>query len=184
MTALQPHPVPSALTPAAFRAELPHLLGIYARAMGYPEDGVDNRRPLWAEHSLRPGFTALACGPAGARTGFVYGYTGRAGQWWHNEVARGLGPRADEAMGDYFELTELHVEPDQQGAGLGELLLRALVAARPERRVLLSTPEGTSRAWRLYRRLGFEDVLRHYLFLGDARPFAVLGRSLPLDPTV
>jgi ribosomal protein S18 acetylase RimI-like enzyme len=34
------------------------------------------------------------------------------------------------------------------------------------------------RAWRLYRRFGFEDVLRHFHFPGDDRPFAVLGRQL------
>ena len=28
---------------------------------------------------------------------------------------------------DYFELTELHVRPDAQGAGLGDGLLRALL---------------------------------------------------------
>ena len=40
----------------------------------------------------------------------------------------------------------------------------------------------TTRAWRLYRRVGFVDVLRNYRFNGDPRPFAVLGRPLPLDP--
>jgi ribosomal protein S18 acetylase RimI-like enzyme len=87
---------------------------------------------------------------------------------------------------DYFELTELHVRPDAQGAGLGEGLLRALLAGTDRTRVLLSTPEHghrpPGRAWRLYRRLGFRDVLREHLFTGDARPFAVLGRTLPLPP--
>jgi hypothetical protein len=49
---------------------------------------------------------------------------------------------------------------------------------------LLSTPEGDeagSRAWRLYRRFEFVDVVRNLRFPGDARTFAVLGRSLPLD---
>ena len=46
--------------------------------------------------------------------------------------------------------------------------------------MLLSTPEGENRAWRLYRRLGFTDVLRNYRFTGDPRPFGVLGRDLPL----
>ena len=64
---------------------------------------------------------------------------------------------------------------------LGEDLLRALVDGLPQRRVLLATPEGTSRAWKLYRRLGFTDVLRDYRFAGDPRPFAILGRSLPLE---
>jgi hypothetical protein len=29
--------------------------------------------------------------------------------------------------------------------------------------------------------VGFVDVLRHYQFTGDPRPFAVLGRVLPID---
>jgi hypothetical protein len=29
--------------------------------------------------------------------------------------------------------------------------------------------------------MGFEDVLRDYHFAGDPRPFAILGRSLPLS---
>jgi ribosomal protein S18 acetylase RimI-like enzyme len=112
----------------------------------------------------------------------AYGYTGRPGQWWHTEVARGLDQADHERrmLTDYFELTELHVRPEYQGRGDGEALLRSLMLPVRAPRVLLSTPEGESRAWRLYRRLGFFDVLRHFLFTGDARPFAVLGRSLPL----
>jgi ribosomal protein S18 acetylase RimI-like enzyme len=50
---------------------------------------------------------------------------------------------------------------------------------------LLSTPEADergSRAWRLYRRFGFVDVLRDFHFPGDERAFAVLGKELPLAP--
>jgi ribosomal protein S18 acetylase RimI-like enzyme len=86
---------------------------------------------------------------------------------------------------DYFELTELHVRPDAQGSRLGEGMLRALLDGVRHERVLLSTPEHhprpPGRAWRLYRRLGFSDVLRDHRFTGDSRPFAVLGRTLPLD---
>ena len=49
--------------------------------------------------------------------------------------------------------------------------------------VLLSTPEiigEANRAWRLYRRLGFTDIIRGYHFAGDPRAFAILGRTLPL----
>ncbi len=112
----------------------------------------------------------------------TYGYRGRPGQWWYGEVSRGLGPAGGWWLDDYFELTELHVHPDQQGHGTGETLLRALLEPVPDDRVLLSTPEGENRAWRLYRRMGFSDVLRRFLFAGDSRPFAVLGRTLPLDP--
>ncbi|MGZ6800449.1 MAG: GNAT family N-acetyltransferase, partial [Mycobacteriaceae bacterium] len=109
--------------------------------------------------------------------------------WWHEEVRSGLLARARPAsaaeslLDEYFELTELHVLPSAQGLGLGEQLLRRLLTNRPEPTVLLSTPEAPheqNRAWKLYRRLGFDDVLRHFNFTGDARPFAVLGRALPL----
>ncbi|MGD9620928.1 MAG: GNAT family N-acetyltransferase [Mycolicibacterium sp.] len=90
----------------------------------------------------------------------------------------------DELMNNYFELTELHIHPRAQGRGLGEALARRLLQDRRERYVLLSTPESNgeaNRAWRLYRRLGFTDVIRDYHFSGDPRAFAVLGRSLPLQ---
>lgn len=115
--------------------------------------------------------------------GFSYGYLGAPGQWWHNEVARGLGGTGSPWLVDYFELTELHVAPHAQGSGIGEMLLRALLTSVRAKRVLLSTPEGNNRAWRLYRRLGFTDVLREFRFTGDGRTFGVLGRTLPLPTT-
>ena len=86
-------------------------------------------------------------------------------------------------MTSYFELTELHIHPRAQGRGLGEALARRLLADRGERNVLLSTQRPTAkpnRAWRLYRRLGFTDIIRGYHFAGDPRAFAILGRALPL----
>ena len=74
----------------------------------------------------------------------------------------------------------MHVRPANQGQGIGEELLRRLLAGVRSSKVLLSTPEGPSRAWRLYYRVGFTDVLRNYRFTGDPRPFGVLGRTLPL----
>ncbi len=84
-------------------------------------------------------------------------------------------------MADCFELVELHVLPQAQGHGLGHRQLTLLLDGLPLRHVLLSTPEGESRAWRLYRRAGFVDLLRDHTFAGDSRPFAVLGRALPLE---
>ena len=121
--------------------------------------------------------------------GVAYGYPGAPGQWWQQQVALGMQrcglPPADIArlMESYFELTELHIHPRAQGRGLGEALARRLLADRSERNVLLSTPEGNgepNRAWRLYRRLGFIDIIRRYHFAGDPRAFAILGRALPL----
>jgi ribosomal protein S18 acetylase RimI-like enzyme len=168
---------------------LDEALDIYVSAMGYPPGTARARRSLWLDHARRPGWRAAGwIADGGELLGIAYGYRGGPGQWWFEEVRRGLRDEAPERQGwltDYFELTELHVRPDAQGGGLGEGLLRALAAGADNARVLLSTPEHRprppSRAWRLYRRLGFVDVLREHRFTGDARPFAVLGRPLPLD---
>jgi ribosomal protein S18 acetylase RimI-like enzyme len=167
---------------------LGEALHIYVTAMGYPPSTARQRRSLWLDHVRRPGWRAVGwLDPAGPLLGIAYGYDGGPGQWWYEEVRRGLrGGGRIAWTDDYFELTELHVRPDVQGGGLGEGLLRALLAGAHRAHVLLSTPEhgrrAPGRAWRLYRRLGFEDVLRNHLFTGDARPFAVLGRPLPLPP--
>ena len=124
-----------------------------------------------------------------ALLGVAYGYPGAPGQWWQQQVVLGLqrgGSAPQEIarlMTSYFELTELHIHPRAQGRGLGEALARRLLAGRSEQNVLLSTPETngeSNRAWRLYRRLGFTDIIRRYHFAGDPRAFAILGRALPL----
>ncbi|HEY8374030.1 MAG TPA: GNAT family N-acetyltransferase [Pseudonocardiaceae bacterium] len=176
-------------TAEQLRARLDEALALYVTAMGYPPATMRQRAPMWLSHMFRPGWRCVvAIDQEGALAAVSYGYLGAPGQWWHEQVQRGLtvirGPRTvQEWMTHYFELTELHVRPDQQGRGLGEAVLRRLLDGPdgpPAPRVLLSTPEGPTRAWRLYRRVGFVDLLRHYLFTGDPRPFAVLGRELPL----
>lgn len=189
MTAAPPRHRLVQFGPVEFAARVDEALAVYVAAMGYPRSTARQRRSLWLDHARRPGWRAVGWLDAtGALVGIAYGYSGGAGQWWYDEVRRGLGadPSASSWLSDYLELTELHVRPDAQGSRLGEGLLRALLTDTGHDRVLLSTPEygerQPGRAWRLYRRTGFVDVLRHHRFTGDARPFAVLGRTLPLDP--
>lgn len=172
--------------PEDLLARLDDVLAVYAEAMDYPPDLVAARRGFVTAHTHYRGFRAVATLAADDRLlGFGYGYLSGPGQWWHEQVRSGLTPPDYHGwLSDCFELVELHVRPDAQGRGLGAAQLSALVDGAPESTVLLSTPEAVesrSRAWRLYRRMGFRDVLRHFHFPGDDRPFAVLGRSLPLD---
>ncbi|HEY0357121.1 MAG TPA: GNAT family N-acetyltransferase [Mycobacteriales bacterium] len=165
-------------------ARLDDVLRVYVAAMRYAPEIVSVRRGFVAGHTRRTAFRAVATLEEGTDRvlGFGYGYLSGPGQWWHEQVRSGLSrDEYDRWMGNSFELVELHVLPDVQGAGLGEAQLRTLLDGAPGATVILSTPEGESRAWRLYRRIGFVDVLRHHLFPGDERPFAVLGRTLPLE---
>jgi ribosomal protein S18 acetylase RimI-like enzyme len=193
------------LSPADMERRLTDALGVYVDAMRYPRGTEDQRASMWLEHTRRSGWKAVAAvevadetdtgapGPADLFTapiiGVAYGYCGGPDQWWQQQVVAGLqrvgadGSRIAELMTSYFELTELHIHPRAQGRGLGEALTRRLLDGRGESHVLLSTPEingESNRAWRLYRRLGFNDVIRGYHFAGDPRPFAILGRPLPL----
>ncbi|AMO62106.1 N-acetyltransferase GCN5 [Mycolicibacterium phlei] len=196
------------LSPADMQRRLRDALTVYVEAMRYPRGTEEQRASMWLEHTRRPGWKAVAAveteaddatnGDAPASeadladapiVGIAYGYCGAPDQWWQQQVVSGLQrvgtdrARIAELMGDYFELTELHIHPRAQGRGLGEALARRLLAGRGEAHVLLSTPEisgEANRAWRLYRRLGFTDVIRGYHFAGDPRAFAILGRALPL----
>lgn len=173
--------------PEDLLGRLDEVLSVYAAAMEYPPDLVAARRGFVAAHAHHRGFRAVATLDNDDRLlGFGYGYISSPGQWWHEQVRAGLPPAdAKHWLSDCFELVELHVRPEAQGRGLGAAQLPALLEGATEATVLLSTPEAPereSRAWRLYRRFGFEDVLRHFRFPGDDRPFAVLGRSLPIHP--
>ena len=188
------------LSPTDMAQRLHDALSVYVDAMRYPRGTEGQRAAMWLEHTRRHGWKAVAAVEtdgageptelAGARLlGIAYGYCGAPDQWWQQQVVAGLhriGKPAEEIgalMSNYFELTELHIHPSAQGRGLGEALARRLLSGRGEAHVLLSTPEiigEANRAWRLYRRLGFTDVIRGYHFAGDPRAFAILGRSLPL----
>ncbi len=176
-----------AWTPDDMARRLDDVIEVYGQAMGYPPELTTARRGYVAGHVRRPGFQAVATlDPQGRLLGFGYGYTSAKGQWWHDRVREGL--RRDQRrywLHDCFEVVELHVRPMAQGHGLGAAQLRALLSLGSGATTLLSTPEADeqrSRAWRLYRRFGFVDVLRHFGFPGDERPFAILGRALPLPP--
>lgn len=170
--------------PAEFVARVREAMAIYAQAMGYPSTVVDNRAGYAMTHADRPGFRAVAAlGPDESLLGFGYGYATESGQWWHDQVMKALDrAAADLWLRGGLELCELHVLPARQGEGIGRAILLTLLVDAPHPAVLLSTPEGDTRAWRLYRSLGFVDLVRRHLFPGDSRPFAVLGARLPLDP--
>jgi ribosomal protein S18 acetylase RimI-like enzyme len=163
-------------------ARVQEAMGIYALAMNYSAQTGAQRGVTTRWHTAHEGFACWAAlDDDDTLVGFGYGYTTQPGQWWHDLVRKALEPEDADWLVHAFELSEMHVLPKYQGVGIGRTLLTALAADIPHRSILLSTPDLDTRAFRLYRNLGFVDLARKYLFPGDTRPFAVLGARLPLD---
>jgi ribosomal protein S18 acetylase RimI-like enzyme len=180
----------SELGPREFRAAIGELVGVYAAAMNPPERLIGGREAIMDRHAASPRFRCLtAVDDDGAVAGFCYGFHGESGQWWHDMVASALGSRAGAGAGsaeaaawleDSFEIAELHVLPAYQGAGIGRTLLLSVTDERDERTAVLSTADAQTRARRLYRGLGFTDLLTGFRFSGAEPPYAVMGALLPL----
>ena len=175
------------LDPARFLAEIGTLTAVYAAAMSAAPDDLPGRRSIMERHAGHPGFRALAAtaGPAGPIIAFTYGFHGQAGQWWHDIVMSGITaaaghPSAAGWLADALEIAEVHVRPDHQHRGTGRSMLFALTAGRTERTAVLSTRDADSTARRLYRGLGFTDLLTGFGFPGGGPRYAVMGAVLPL----
>ena len=192
------------LTPADFLAELDAFTTIYQAAMKPDPAQLPGRRSLMERHAAYGGFRALAAtaGTAGSGSahadapeapgrgpivGFSYGFHGAAGQWWHDVVAGALTATSGAAVSaawldDSLEIAEVHVHPDFHRRGIGRWLVLRLAQDRPERTAVLSTQDAQSPARRLYRSLGFADLLTGYSFPGTPVPYVVMGAELPLRP--
>jgi ribosomal protein S18 acetylase RimI-like enzyme len=185
------------LSAEQFIAELDRLARIYGLAMHAPAAELPGRMAIMERHATYPAFSAVAAvlsrgwdqdrdqDQDRALIGFAYGFHGSAGQWWHDVVtgslaARSGGEAAGHWFGDSFEFAEVHVHPDHQARGTGRQMMHALAAGRRERTAVLSTPDGHTRARRLYRSLGFVDLMPAFSFPGAGPPYTIMGAVLPL----
>jgi ribosomal protein S18 acetylase RimI-like enzyme len=197
----------SELGPRDFQAAIRELVAVYAAAMNAPPRLLGGRESIMDRHAANPGFRCLTAAADGVLAGFIYGFHGQNGQWWHDMVAGALavdpgagysnqaayldrtsglasdrtgGSTATAWLDDSFEIAELHVLPSYQGMGIGRSLLLSLTAGREERTAVLSTADAPTRARRLYRGVGFTDLLTGFRFSGSEPPYAVMGARLPL----
>jgi ribosomal protein S18 acetylase RimI-like enzyme len=172
---------------SGFLASLDDFVGIYAAAMGADPAELPSRRAIMERHSGSPDFRAIAvtAGSSGRLVAFSYGFRGLPGQWWHDVVRAGISAAAGlrtagEWLDDVLEVAEVHVHPDYQARGIGRQMMLTLTACRTERTAVLSTRDAQTPARRLYRSLGFADLLTGFLFPGGGPPYAVMGARLPL----
>jgi ribosomal protein S18 acetylase RimI-like enzyme len=175
------------LTRSDFLASIDDFLAVYAAAMGADAAELPSRRAIMERHSGSPDFRALAvtAGSPGRVVAFSYGFRGLPGQWWHDVVRAGISvmaglPTASLWLDDVLEVAEVHVHPEYQARRIGRRMMLTLTASRSERTAVLSTRDALTPARRLYRSLGFADLLTDFVFPGGGPPYAVMGAELPL----
>lgn len=140
-----------------------------------------DRALVFARHAGYPGFRAFGAFDGARLLGFAYGARCLSGQWWYDQIRPTLVESGYGAWAfDPYSVTELHVRPDRHGRGLGLELLIRLLADVAQPTALLSTYDVESRARRLYRGLGFVDLVTGFHFGAQAQRYALMAATLPL----
>ena len=145
----------------------------------WPEASRDRIDEILPRHAARDGFRFLGALDDDRIVGFVYGYCGAAGQWWHDRVAKALGKdgTARWLPPGHFEFTELHVDVARRREGIGGALHDAIFELVDAPTAVLSTQTDNQPAIALYEGRGWQ-VIVPYLDFGSGRPFLIMGRDL------
>ena len=168
-------------------------IGVDVRALS-PDDVLAHRTEIteiWPDasrsrideilprHVEREGFRFFGAFVDDELVGFVYGYLGAAGQWWHDRVAAALGGDGSDrwlAPG-HFEFTELHVRAEFRRRGIGGKLHDTVLDGLDAPTAVLSTQTDNEPALALYRARGGR-VIGPFLDFGSGRPFLIMGKEL------
>lgn len=173
------HPTLTRWDPAVLAARVDDVLSVYAEAMGVPRSAATSRRGILLSHLERECLRAVAAQDDDRLVGIAYGYLGRPGQWWHDQVRAAMPAElAAVWLAHAFEVCELHVLPSHQGHGTGQALVEDLLEGTGARTAVLTTPDQETRARAFYRAGGWVDLVNGLRFPGDPRVFAVLGKEL------
>lgn len=140
-----------------------------------------DRVAVYARHTTHPAFRAFGAFDGRELVGFAYGATCRPGQWWYDQIRAPLMAAGHANwVADPYAVTELHVLPACQGHGVGLELVSRLLSGVDQRSALLSTYDTDGRARRLYRGLGFADLLTGFRFGASVQGYALMAAPLPL----
>ena len=145
----------------------------------WPDASRSRVDEILPRHVTREGFRFFGGFDDERLVGFVYGYRGESGQWWHDRVAAALGPEGTERwLGPgHFEFTELHVRPEYRRHGIGGKLHDVVLDGIDAPTAVLSTQTDNEPALALYHGRGWR-VIVPFLDFGSGRPFLIMGKEL------
>lgn len=126
-----------------------------------------------------PDLVALGAFRQDELVGALVGWPTASRAWWPHHVRPALAATGNQHwLDDAFELAELHVHPELQGAGVGTDLLGEAERRLDLPRIVLSTNAlNNRRAREFYRRRGFRVLTGPFRWLGLPHRVLVLGRE-------
>ncbi|HEY8601745.1 MAG TPA: GNAT family N-acetyltransferase [Thermomicrobiales bacterium] len=173
-----------AWSPAMIAISGEEIQAVFADAFVMSADEAGRFVGHLAAHVTRRDFRFLAAregeeGGDGPLLGFIYGYTGEPGQWFHDHIRAALTQEmAEQWLTDAYEIVEFGVRPEAQGRGIGGRLHDALIRSLTSHTAILSTRQGDTAAMRLYRRRGWRPLLTDHRFPSSATLYTIMGLDL------
>ena len=112
--------------------------------------------------------------------GTAFGTASRAGQWWHDKVAKQVG-RNHKALKNAWVLTELAVLEDYRKHHIGGHLHDKVLSEQAYPNVLLSTQVDNIVARQFYENRHWTYLHRGFAFQKDRPPYCIMHKDLSHD---
>lgn len=167
--------------------QLIRIAELYAEAFAEPPYGDDRERSLieFPERVRRysetkPEFRLLVATEGQEMVGFVLGTGIGPGDWWWDRLNAVLDTqtRATWLKPQQFSVAELVVSPAKRRSGVGQALMREVLAGLPYDCALLACYPDAVAPQRLYSSLGWV-VIEPRARVSETRPTQILGIRLP-----
>jgi len=136
-------------SPQEIGAEEEAIRAVFAAAFAMSATEAARFTAALTRHAARRDFRffAATAPDTGRLLGFIYGYSGARGQWFHDLLRATLPPDlVARWLADSFELVEFGVLPEAQRRGLGGRLHDALLTGVANRTAILTTRQGDTAA--------------------------------------
>jgi ribosomal protein S18 acetylase RimI-like enzyme len=149
------------------------MIQLYCRLFRVDPVGMEDQFKRHSTYPLFEGYLAIVDDQV---AGYIYGYSSRKGQYYHELLARHLHYER-EWMKNCMELVELGVDPAYRGKGIAKHLVEQLLHNRKEKRVLLTTRKDNHTAIAFYHSLGFKTI-REGFYPNVPYEYIIMGKHL------
>jgi ribosomal protein S18 acetylase RimI-like enzyme len=155
------HVIEDAASAAQVRDQVGQVLAAAFADPPYGDGPDDTAASLcrFDRHSRKPGFRLVLAEDTGEAVAVGYGYRLPASTTWWSDVLEPVQPDVTAEDGTRtLAMFELGVTPSRRREGLGTRVHAALIADRPEQRVILNVHHAAAAAQAAYKAWGYRRV--------------------------